>query len=226
MVDDPLLRQVLGVVDGIRQSLAEVPAKRGRAEAVRAATVVPESFVSPSVFISWAHQDPASGAAEAKAWASAVLTFAVTLRRLGIDADLDLFHVDESVDWTRFGPRRIAEADRVIVVMSGAWAARHDGSNDPHVGAGAAKEADVLHGLYSRDQSEWQQKLAIVMFPQISSTVVPLSLDRVARVSVDPSNESSYEPLARLLTRQPSYPKPPLGALRRYESLVPPEAIE
>ncbi len=62
MVDDPLLRHVLGVVDGIRQSLAEVPAKRGRAETVRAATVVPDSLVSPSVFLSWAHQGPDWGA--------------------------------------------------------------------------------------------------------------------------------------------------------------------
>jgi len=168
---------------------------------------------APTVFVSWAHSNDAWSSAEAKAWQAEVADFSATLVQLGVDADVDLFHLDEPMDWTRFGPRRIQESDMTVVVISEAWSQRWSGDNDPRVGAGAAAEADTLKGLFARNQAEWQRRLAIVLFPGTADAVVPPDLDRVARLYVDLSEPDSVEAVVRLITGQPRYPKPSLGSL-------------
>lgn len=145
-------------------------------------------------------------------WQESVATFTSSLRRsFGIDADIDLFHLHESIDWTRFGQRSVINSDRVIIVLSQAWAERWEGTNLTTEGAGVAREADALHGLFSRNQSEWQSKLIIVLLSEADTSAVPPDLDRVVRVSVDPSDLDTYEDLLRNLTGQPHYQKPALG---------------
>lgn len=168
---------------------------------------------APTVFVSWAHSHASWTQTQTSDWESQVAEFAATLRALGIDADIDLFHLDETVDWTRFGPRGVQAARSVIVVMSRAWAERWSGTNSPREGAGAAAEADTLRGLFATDQAEWQRRLVIAMFPDVETDVVPPDLQRATRVSVDPSDPDSYESLVRILTGQPRYPKPPLGTV-------------
>lgn len=135
------------------------------------------------------------------------------MRSQGIDADIDLFHLDEPIDWTRFGSRGIDSCDFTLVAISPAWAERWSGDNRPGEGAGAANEADTLRGLFARDQDAWQRRVILVMLPGIDSSVVPLDLQRANRVTVDPADPDSIAPLIRLITSQPSYPKPPLGAI-------------
>ena len=166
------------------------------------------------MFISWAHSHASWTQKQVSAWQESVATLASTLRQsFGIDADIDLFHLHESVDWTRFGQRGIVNNQRVIVVLSKAWAERWEGTNVPTEGAGAAREADALHGLFSRDQSEWQNKIVIVVLPGVTTADLPVDLDRVARVYIDPSDPDTYEPLLRNLTGQPQYVKVPLGTV-------------
>lgn len=217
MARDDVLGRLVDVVRGIQTDLA-----------VSAASVSPdttrqlrdEEHTSPTVFISWAHSHSSWTKKRASAWQESVATLASTLRQsFGIDADIDLFHLHESVDWTRFGQRGIVNNQRVIVVLSKAWAERWEGTNDPTEGAGAAREADALHGLFSRDQSEWQSKLVIVMLPDVSAEDLPVDLDRVARVWLDPSDPDSYETLVRNLTGQPQYLKVPLGTVPELPAL-------
>jgi hypothetical protein len=139
-------------------------------------------------------------------------------RRFGIRADVDLFHLDETIDWTRYGPQQIQEAKFTLVAMSQAWAERWSGTNSPRVGAGAAAEADTLRGLFTQDQDTWQQRVVVVMFPDVDTSVVPADLQRASRVSVDPADPDSFEGLIRLLTDQPRYPSPPLGEVPVFEA--------
>lgn len=168
----------------------------------------------PLVFISWAHSHSSWKESQTKAWEASIATLASTLRvRFGIDADVDLFHLDETVDWTRYGQKGVINADRVLVVHSLSWAERWAGENEPTEGAGAAREADTLHGLFSRHQQDWQEKLIIVVLPGVGTDEIPPDLDRVSRVRVDPSDPDSYEDLLRILTGQPRYSKPALGTI-------------
>ncbi len=171
---------------------------------------------APTAFLTWAHRHSSWDDQQAQNWQEEVATFAATLRHLGVDADVDLFHLDEPEDWTRFGQRAIQRAQFTLIVMSTAWAERWAGSNAPTEGAGAAGEADYLRGLFAKNQETWQRKLLIVMFPEVSGGVVPPDLERVSRVYVDPTNTDDYEAVLRNLTAQPRYPKPPLGVVPHF----------
>lgn len=204
------LRVVRGVQAAVCSSRPKPASSAPPPASVPAATDAIGSTTS-TAFISWAHSHRSWTPEQSSAWESQVAAFAGVLRLLGIAADVDLFHLDEPVDWTRYGARQIEEANHTLIVISQAWAERWSGSNSPREGAGAAAEADTLKGLFSRDQEAWQRRLVLVMFPEVESAVVPPDLQRVARVSVDPADPDSFEPLIRILTGQPRYPKPPLG---------------
>ncbi|MGH3752679.1 MAG: hypothetical protein ACRDRP_08285 [Pseudonocardiaceae bacterium] len=101
------------------------------------------SVISPSVtderrrsaFVSWAHSAHDWSEARSQSWEKTVLEFTNSLRWHGIEADVDLFHVDDAdIDWTRFGPRRIADSDVTIIAVSSAWRERWQGRNAANVG--------------------------------------------------------------------------------------------
>lgn len=148
-------------------------------------------------------------------WEQEVLTFAVTLRALGIDADLDLFHQHErGVDWSRYGTRRVADSDVVVVAVSIGWRERWEGRNDPRSGAGAAAEADALLSWFERDQQDFRRRLVLAALPSmIDSAIVPDRLSGVSRVEVPDFSERALEPLMRLLLTRPKYELPQLGQL-------------
>jgi hypothetical protein len=197
----------------IATSIAKEPAY----QALQAPTVIPTVSASDggprarTVFITWAHSDEAWSSSRAKAWQTQIADFAATLVELGIDTDIDLFHLDEPVDWTRFGPRGVQAAELTLVVMSQAWAERWSGTNTATVGAGAAAEADTLRGLFTKNQQEWQRRVVVVMFPDVSDIVVPPDLERITRLYVDLEDPDSVEAVIRLVTGQPRFPKPKLG---------------
>ena len=96
---------------------------------------VPEPAVK--VVVSWAHGEPD--------WQTTVALFAYTLCELGVDADVDLFHLhDPAVVWTTYGPGAIAKSEFVLIPVSAAYKERWEGTNDPGIGAGAAREANTL----------------------------------------------------------------------------------
>lgn len=166
----------------------------------------------PTALVSWAHRGEDWSDDQTAAWTQAVVEFTGALRGNGIDADLDLFHADEvDVDWTRFGPRSVADSQFVIVAISEAWAQRWSGTNKPSKGAGAVAEADALKGLFQKDQSAWQRKVIVVVLPSESEASIPDDLMRATRFWVDPDEPDSIETLLRTLTGQSQYAKPQLG---------------
>jgi len=203
----------LRLVRGTQSALATSREKPIRSHPVDDASSIRATHEAPTAFVSWAHSHSTWSKTQTSDWESAVATFAAVIRRLGIQADVDLFHLDEPQDWTRYGPQQILKARFTLVVMSEAWAERWNGTNSPVEGAGAAAEADTLRGLFSRDQREWQSRVIVVMLPGVDSGLVPPDLHRVTRVPVDPTDPDSFDGLIRLLTEQPRYPKPPVGRI-------------
>lgn len=200
-------------------SIVDDPAYKAlqRAPSVPTLATVDGSPRARSVFITWAHSNVHWSTDQAKAWQTQTADFAATLIELGIDAEIDLFHLDEPVDWTRFGPKGVQDAELTVIIMSEAWAERWSGTNSPTVGAGAAAEADTLRGLFTKNQQEWQRRVVIVMFPEVADTVVPPDLERISRLYVNLEDPDTIEAVVRLITGQPRFPKPKLGKVPALE---------
>jgi hypothetical protein len=176
---------------------------------------------APQVIISWSHasnagwglEDPAAKRAADEAWRDEVLEFFVALRRSGIDAEIDLAHFSErGVDWTRWGPTMVRERD-VIAVVNAGWRRAWEESGDGFTGRGAAAEVDVLLSIFNEDRDAFQEKVLLVLLPGSDDSDVPYGLGRLQRVRVRAFDDDGLTPLLRILTDQPEYPLPPLGAI-------------
>lgn len=179
------------------------------------------SPAAPQVIISWSHasnagrglEDPAAKHAADEAWRDEVLEFFVALRRSGIDAEIDLAHFSErGADWTRWGPTMVRERD-VIAVVNAGWRRAWEESGDGFTGRGAAAEVDVLLSIFNEDRDVFQEKVLLVLLPGSDAADVPYGLDRLQRVRVRAFDDDGLTPLLRILTDQPEYPLPPLGAI-------------
>ncbi len=180
---------------------------------VAANTSLAEETEPISAFVSWAHASSSWTPERVQEWEQAVVTFTTTLRvSCGINADVDLYHfADQEIDWTRYGPSKVRDCDFVLVVISESWGERWKGTNKPTEGAGAVGEADALRGLFSRDQSEWQRRVKVVILPGIPDNALPDDLARLSRFWVNPDDLDSYDELLRTLTKQPLYEAPAIG---------------
>lgn len=166
----------------------------------------------PTVFVSWAHHAPNWTTEQAEAWQETVRHFTDALRLAGVDADIDLYQYhDPEIDWTRYGTLAIERADTTIIAMSPAWAERWRGSNPPTVGAGAAREADALHGRFDEDQRHFQSTVKIVILPGATKADIPEDLRRVTSFEISDFSPESMVNLLRTLHRKPQYLRPELG---------------
>ena len=119
-----------------------------------------------TAFISWAHGD--------ETWERTIARFASQLRAFGVNADVDLFHLnDDDVIWTNYGGQAIQVNEFVLIAVSGAYKERWEGTNDSRVGAGAAREANVMKGLFDDDQRDFFRKVKIVLLPGSTVADIP-----------------------------------------------------
>ncbi|MFD5858737.1 SEFIR domain-containing protein [Streptomyces chartreusis] len=164
------------------------------------------------VFVSWAHAHSSWNSEQVDEWARTVTRFVHLLVENGIDADFDRFHEgSRDIDWTRYGPTSVREANVVLLVVSSAYRERWEGVNKATEGAGAVREADTLLGIFNRDQREFQRKVLIVVLPGASPADVPPDLERIPRFTVRTLDDSGIEDLLRTLLDQPKYRKPKPG---------------
>ena len=165
--------------------------------------------------VSWAH-----GGGD---WQATVAVFAYTLCELGIDADLDLFHLhDPAVVWTTYGPRAIDESEFVLIPVSAAYKERWEGTNDPGTGAGAAREANTLKALFDEDQAAFHRKVKLIILPGATTDDIPAELKAaVQRFPIVTIDERGLEDLLRTLTGQPAFVPPPVGNV----PLLPPKSV-
>jgi hypothetical protein len=175
---------------------------------------------NPTALLTWAHK--ANEGVEDEAWRDEVLQLVVNLRHFGVDCDLDLFHLTEpGIDWSHWGPRRIQECDFTIAAVNRAWRERFEGTNSPTQGAGAAAEANVLHGLFAANQHDARRRLVIVVLPGASTADVPLQLSGYQRFVVKDFTLDGLIPLLRLLTDQPEHRAPEVGVVPDLSGLPP-----
>lgn len=165
----------------------------------------------PSALISWSHSDHGLGEDEEDRRATEVRSLADLLRNSGVDAELDLYHSNAGVDWTRWGPEMARTRDFVLVVLSTSWNDAWEGSGDLSLSAGAAAEADVLKSMYARDRAKFVERVRLLVLPHAASAGVPSGLDGVTRYTINTIDEAGVEDLLRDLTGQPRYELPPLG---------------
>jgi hypothetical protein len=159
----------------------------------------------PKVFISWAHTRRDWTTERTLRWEQTVAEFARLLDACGVEVRVDLFdYTTRGVDWTRYGTRAIEWADTVLMVSSEPYWERWSGHNAPDEGAGVAREADALHGLFDADQHAFQQKALIVELPG-ESAAVPPDLSRVPRYVIRAITEAGLEALLLLFSGQSRY---------------------
>lgn len=162
-----------------------------------------------NVFVSYAHSGREWTDERRERWRRLVVAFAQLLDRY-VRVEADFFRsVDPSVDWTRYGPRSIQAADVVVIVGNDEYWKRWDGTNPPDEGAGVAREADALLGLYNRDQRAFQEKVVVVLLPGEDSRTVPDDLARVHTYRVGTLDLDGIEPLLRRLFGIPEFPRRP-----------------
>lgn len=142
-----------------------------------------------------------------------MLQFGNLLVDNGIDAELDLWHDhDPQIDWTRWGPARVADSDFVIIVISRAWKQRWEGSNHPRQGAGAVVEANTLKGRFNNDQEDFQKRTLVVLLPGSEEKDIPLELHHLYRLKVNEISFAGIDGILRTLFGSPLHEKPPLGS--------------
>lgn len=168
------------------------------------------TIVNPrTALVSWAHRNPGWSDAEAERWIASTVRFAALLHKSGIDAELDLYHEgDTSIDWTRWGQQQVRERDLVVIVISGAWKERWEGTNSPRQGAGAVAEADALKGRFNTNQAEFQRRTILVLLPGVSDDNIPFDLHRLHRVRVTSLDNEGIAGVVRLFSGKSRYVKP------------------
>jgi len=181
----------------------------------------PRSDGSPStgrhrVFILWAHKDRRWSEERVAQYKEAVYAFAQLLDRIAdLQVEADLFHYDEKgIDFTRWGPQQVEDADTVLMVSSDALWERWRGQNPPDEGAGAARETDALHGLFDDDQAAFQRRVLIVVLPGGSEESVPYELSRIQRIKIPELSPGGLDLLLRRLLGKPRFP-------RRTDKIIP-----
>jgi hypothetical protein len=165
--------------------------------------------------VSWAHDD--------EAWQSTVATFTFAARELGIDADIDLWHLHEpSMDWTTYGPHAVQEGEFVLIPVNSAYRRRWEGVEVRGKGAGAAREDNTLKALFDDDQQAFRRKVKLIVLPGATTDDIPVELKAVVqRFEIETFDESEFEDLLRTLTNQPAFVPPPVGSL----PLLPPKSV-
>jgi len=165
--------------------------------------------------VSWAHAHTSWAPARARRWRQTVLDFAAALRTIGgVDADLDLWHTSEHENWSTFGVSRIRDSDFVLIAVSDAYRERWEETGSPTVGAGAAREANALKGLFDLDRSNFLNRVKVVLLPGAEVDAIPLELVSSAeRFRIERFDLDGLSPLLRSLYGRPDFEKPPLGAV-------------
>ena len=167
-----------------------------------------QSSVGPppkTAFVTWAHGDDE--------WEQAIAKFTFELRKLGVEADVDLFHMaDREVNWATYGPNAVRNNEFVLIAASPAYKERWEGTGNPREGAGAAREANVLKTMFNHDQDEFCRRVKVVLLPGTTTKDIPDELGASAQhfliKTIAPAN---LENLLRTLTAQPVYVPPDVG---------------
>ncbi|WP_410616310.1 SEFIR domain-containing protein [Amycolatopsis sp. lyj-109] len=136
------------------------------------------------------------------------------LRACGVDADLDLGETHERRDWPLWMGAQLREADYVLVIASPAYRRSAEGRGGAHEERGVQWEARLIRDAFYADRHAVKRFVPVVL-PGRSPDDVPDFL-APATSTVYPVSDFTVEGaerLLRLLTNQPEFVRPPLGAV-------------
>ncbi|RKQ86066.1 hypothetical protein C8N24_4075 [Solirubrobacter pauli] len=224
--DEQILR--LELVDSAGTVVSDDVVLSGELTALRtpfdATPVSSRGAAAPTAFVSWAHRGSDWSTTRAADWERTIAEFTGLLRTSGVDTDVDLFHLnDPGVNWQTFGTDRIQRCDFILIAVSAPYRERWDGTNAPTEGAGAAREARALRGMFDENQADFQRRVKVVILPGAGIADIPLELRALQHFAISSlANAESLEDLLRTLTDQPAYPMPALGRI----PVFPPRALK
>jgi TIR domain len=164
-------------------------------------------FVSPRVFVSYAHEPQMNG------HRTRALELAQSLRLRGVDAMIDQFVEHEGPHWPQWTQRNIRDAGFVLCLASPSYKQRVEAAGDPQVGLGARWEGAVITEL---------------LYAQIGPRCVAVVLEGCSPADIPdillPIGHTYYqlpqddEDLYRRLTNQPRALPAPLGEIVKLET--------
>jgi hypothetical protein len=161
----------------------------------------------PRVFITYAHDTP-----EHKAL---VERFATFLRGvIGLDVHLDSWYDNVRRDWSLWATQHLSEADFILVIASGEYKRRADGTAMPHEGRGSQFEAAIIRDNLTRDLRRETERVLPVVLPGRSVDEIPTFLNghSTTRYHVGSFTKAGVAELLAAIMGQGQYPMPRRGA--------------
>ncbi|WP_314254456.1 TIR domain-containing protein [Streptomyces kutzneri] len=159
------------------------------------------------VFISYAHDDD-----EHK---ERVRDFWLFLRRMGVDAVIDLPAAERRQDWALWMSDAVEGARYIIVVASPAYKQRAEGKSAQRTGLGVQWEAALIRSRVYADREASLDRIIPVVLPGCSADDLPDWLGGLAVTHYAITEYSVFgaDRLLRLLTDQPYETVPPMGEI-------------
>ncbi len=170
-------------------------------------TPVPVASARPRIFVSYAHDDFRH--------IEAVRAFCDFLRAdCGLDVHMDRWDTVGRREWSVWAIDQLERADFVLVIASPMCKLTGDGrvANDSH--RGMQWEMSLIRERLQHDRATWLRKLLPVVLPGRSVEEIPVFLQpqTADHYLVTENTTAGAEDLLRVITRQPSYPPPPVGS--------------
>lgn len=167
-----------------------------------AATAAPEG---PRVLVSYAHEVQISGHVER------AYDLSQSLRRLGVDTQIDRYVEHDPPFWPRWMQDEIAQAKFVLCLVSPLYRERCEGRGDESVGRGARWEGLIVTEELYTNQSAAHRKFIPVLLDGCEVTDIPDVLRPVGTTHYrwPADNENLY----RRLTNQPRFVPEPIGQI-------------
>lgn len=164
-------------------------------------------FVSPRVFVSYAHEPQMNG------HRTRALELAQSLRLRGVDAMIDQFVEHEGPHWPLWTQRNIRDAGFVLCLASPSYKQRVEGAGDPTIGRGSRWEGAVI---------------TEILYEQVGARCIAVVLEGCTPADIPdillPIGHTYYEMpqddegLYRRLTNQPRALPAPLGQIVKLET--------
>lgn len=159
------------------------------------------------VFISYSH--------DSQEHRERVLNLAWALRKNGIDVDLDQFHNEEIIDWPRWCGERLSRehSDFIVCVCTAEYKCRIEGNVLPEKGKGVNWEGSLLDDDLYDDKGN--RRIIPILFDSEAESSIPRFLRgwTYCRTSKFDLSDEGYKHLLRILTRQATVEKNPLGTV-------------
>jgi len=158
-------------------------------------------------FISYSH--------DSDEFCDQLLAISNTLRKRGVDCNIDQYEESPPEGWPRWMERQIREAEFVLVVCSKHYEEKATLRSHPGVGLGVKWESNlILNQLYSTDSVTTKFIPVIIYDDDVSSILDPLK----GQTHYNLSHDDQLEKLKNRLLGISNTNKPPVGEIRPQET--------